>query len=307
MKRTLNLMLGLLLFSFCYAQKQDIKLNLVKGETYAQRSVTNMAMQQSIAGQDIKIGVTINGLMAYKVTDIKDTVYTLSMEYKSLSMKMDSPMGGGLDMNSDNNDPNNILSSVAKTLLNKPLTVKLSNKGKVLEVTGSDALYEGMFEKFPQIQEAQKQQVKDQLSQSFGEKSLRSSLETSLSVFPRTAVAKGDKWTVGTLLESSISGNIQTVYELKDVTATDYILVGVGQVSADSKNGAVESNGMKVGFDLSGTSNTEVVVDKKTGWIKNQVVKQAITGTAKIEDNPQIPGGMSFKITLNTETIVTDK
>ena len=220
---------------------------------------------------------------------------------------MTSPLGGGMDMNSESNDPNNMLSSVAKTLLNKPVTVKLSTKGKGLEVIGGEALYEGMFDKFTQIQDAQKQQLKDQISQSFGEKSLKSSLETSLSIFPRTAVAKGDKWTVGTLLESSISGNIQTVYELKDITATDYILIGVGQVSADSKNGSVQSNGMKVGFDLSGTSNTEVVVDKKTGWIKNQAVKQAITGTAKIEDSPQIPGGMSFKITLNTESNITDK
>jgi hypothetical protein len=64
---------------------------------------------------------------------------------------------------------------------------------------------------------------------------------------------------------------------------------------------------MPLKYDLSGTMNTDIKINKITGWIIESKSSQSISGTAYVKDNPKLPGGMSIPMIVNNQIILTEK
>ena len=52
--------------------------------------------------------------------------------------------------------------------------------------------------------------------------------------------------------------------------------------------------------------DSEIKVDKNTGWIIEAIINQSITGDAYIKENPQLPNGMKIPMTMINEMVITD-
>lgn len=306
MKKILSLIIGFVLLTSCQAQKEKLELNLTKGEIYTQKMTSNVSILQTINGQQVNMNMSINAKMTYKVTDIQNTVYDMEVRYESLIMKMSLP-NGVMEFSSENNDENDIFSTILGTMKNKPFLVKMTNTGKVNEVKNIESVFSNMFEKFPQISDVQKQQIKGQIMQAYGEKAFKGNIEMCSAIFTDSPVSKGDKWTTNTQLESGMSAKIVTIYELKEVTDTYYQIFGNSKIETADKDAYIESNGISLKYDMAGTMTSDIKIDKKTGWTMSALINQSIQGTAYIKDNPQIPGGMSIPMTMNNEMTISEK
>ena len=64
---------------------------------------------------------------------------------------------------------------------------------------------------------------------------------------------------------------------------------------------------MKTKYDLSGTMDADIRIDRKTGWIMDAKFIQQITGEAEIQDSPQMPGGISIPMKINNESTYSDQ
>ena len=60
-------------------------------------------------------------------------------------------------------------------------------------------------------------------------------------------------------------------------------------------------------YKLNGSLITDIKIDKNTGWINEVKLKQIMKGSIEIQDNPQLPGGMTIPMTFNTDVLTTDK
>lgn len=235
MKRIINFLFALILVSYCQAQKERYELNLTKGEIYTQKMVSNISIVQTVNGQQLNINMSIIGNMTYKVIDIQNSVYDLEVRYESLSMKMSLP-NGVLEFNSEKNDEKDIFSSVLGVMKGKPFLVKMTKTGKINEVKNIDLLFSKLFEKFPQLPEAQKQQIQSQLMQAYGEKAFKGNIEMCSAIFPDSLVSKGDKWIINVKLESGIAINMETTYELKEVNDSDCVFSGTSKIETADKD-----------------------------------------------------------------------
>lgn len=306
MKRILNLLIGFVLLTSCQAQKEKIELNLTKGEIYNQKMTSNVSILQTINGQQVSMKMSINAKMTYKVTDIQSAVYDMEVRYESLIMKMSLP-NGEMEFSSEKNDEKDIFSTILGTMKNKPFLVKMTNTGKVNEVKNIEAVFSNMFDKFPQLSDVQKQQIQGQLMQAYGEKAFKGNIEMCSAIFTDTPVSKGDKWTINTQLEAGMSAKMETVYELKDITDSYYQILGNSKIETADKDAYIESNGMPLKYDMTGTMTSDIKIDKKTGWTINAMINQSIKGAAYVKDNPQMPGGMTIPMTMNNEMTITEK
>ena len=301
MKKIVSIAAVLLIITSCYAQKINLGLNLTKGQVYNQRMNAAMKIGQNINGMAMDINMSIIGSMSYKVTGIADSVYDLEVRYDSLAMKMSMP-NGVMDFNSEKQDGNDIFSSLLAELKNKPFLVKMTKSGKVKEVKNIEEMFSGMFDKFPQLSDMQKQQLKSQLMQAYGERSFKGSIESASAIFPETPVAKGDKWTTNTTLESGFTANITSVYELKEIGDTYCIISGTASIATDNKGDYTEVNGMPMKYNMDGTMTSEIKVNRETGWVIESNITQSLKGSADVKDNPQVPGGMSIPMTIDIQT-----
>jgi len=183
----------------------------------------------------------------------------------------------------------------------------MTKTGKIREVKNIDSLFLRVFDKFPQLSDVQKEQIRNQLMQSYGEKAFKGNLEMVSAIFHDSSVSKGNKWIINTKLESGMAGKMESTYEYKDKTDSYIQIIGDSKISTDNKDAYIESNGMPLKFDLNGIMNSDIKINKYSGWILDARITQSIKGTAYVKDNPKMPGGMTMPMIINNEMTITEK
>jgi len=306
MKYIFNLFFLIFVSFACQAQKLKLTLNLIKDNTYVMVTNTTSAIKQTVNGQENNVNLTIAGTTSFKVLNVDDSLYYMEVVYKNVSMKMQLP-SGPLNFDSQKKDPNDVMSSMLAGIVNKPFTATLTKSGRVHSVENVENMISSVLDSYTQLQGTQKDQIKEQFIQSFGSKALKGSIELSTALFPETPVAKNDKWTINTLLESAMTDRVTTVYQLTKVTPTSYIIHGDGRIEQAGNGDFKQVNGMPMKYHVSGTMIADITADKVTGWVSESKIKQTLSGTVEIKDNPKIPGGIVFPMSVVNETLSTDK
>jgi hypothetical protein len=306
MKRIVILLLIVTITQSIFGQKQKLGFNLKVGETYYHVMQSSSTIRQDINGQKINIDVTISGKTAFKVTNLKDTLYDMAVSYERLAMTMKLP-NGDMTFNSDKNDDNDIFSTILGAIKGKQFSIKMTKAGKIVEVKNLDSIFESLLDQFPKFTSQQKQQIKAQLLQAYGEKAFKGSYEMVTNIYSNSAVQKGSTWTINTKLESGMAATLLTTYEFKDKIENYNLIIANGKFETSDKDAYTQINGMPTRYDLTGTMNSTLKVDVKTGWIIEAKVNQLMSGNAEIKDNPNLPGGLTIPMSLENTMSYSSK
>lgn len=305
MKKLLSLLFIAVLFTACSAQEDGLSLNLKKGETFKQNTKSEMTIVQEINGQDMEINMTLDGNMNFEVKDIIKDKYHMDVWFAEMAMSMKTPQGT-MEFGSDNPRENDMMSQTFAAMTGKKFQMILLSSGKVEEIKNLDTLWKQVIDKQEQLNEMQKRQLQMQIMQSYGDEAMIGSIESALAIYPDKAVKQGDEWSVETNMESGFSATLTTNYEYVEKHA-DYALIrGEGTIQSNDKDAYVQSNGMPMKYDLTGTMNSEVKIDKETGWIIESVITQDISGKAHIKANEQMPTDMEIPMEIKSKTTITN-
>jgi uncharacterized protein DUF6263 len=304
MRKLIQFVIALLLITPSKSQTVHLSLNLQKGERYDHIQNSKVSVNETVNGQDMEIVMTVYAKTAYVIKDITDQFYNMEVIYKNLNLEMQLPQGT-MQYSSSKKDTSDLLSTLLSRIANKPFYVQMTRTGKVQQVTGFDSLLDNMIKKM-NIPEIQKTALKEQMSKAYGPKSMKGSIETVTSIFPDKPVAKNDHWIINTQLESAMSANLKETFEYKGSTDSTSLIHGEGIIQTADKDAFIETNGMPLKYDLTGTLTADFIVDKKSGWIMEARINQLVKGTAQIKDNPKMPGGMSIPMTIKGETEIRD-
>lgn len=305
MKNIFNLILLIIAITSSQAQKSDLTLNLEKGKEYKQVTDSKATIIQDINGQKINMVMTIKGGMLFKVIETNPSGYDLEVKYESLSMTMEMPQGK-MEFRDDKDDKTDIFSTLLSKMVGKSFNVKMAKSGKIIEVKKIKSLFESLFEDFSDIPDNKLKQLKAQLTKAYGAEAFKGNIEMVTAIFPDNPVNKGDKWTIKTNLESGMSGLVTTEYEYADIKS-DYIMIrGESVIETENKDAYIESNGMPMKYDMTGSMISEIKVDKETGWIIEANIIQDIKGDAYIKENPQMPNGMKIPMIMKNEMIISN-
>lgn len=288
-----------------FAQQHDISLKLKKGETYTQHLTSDMNMVQGINGQDMEVNMGMNAKMAFKVLNIVDHIFELEVSYQSLSMKM-GMAGRDMVFDSEKKDTTDVMSKLLNAMKKNSFIIKMSKSGQVTEVKGIDRLFSSI-DAMKELEQAQKEQMKSVLAKSYGEKAFKSNLEMSMAVYPSNPVKVGGTWEFSGKIESSINAAVETIYTLKEVNDDFYIITGNSKIKTLSKDEYTSTNGMEIKYDLTGTMQSEVKLNRKTGWIVGGNVDQQISGDTLIKASEQVPDGLTIPLKMKTKMIISEK
>ncbi len=299
MKQLIVLLLIVTATQSVFAQKQKLQLNLKIGETYYHTMQASSVVKEDINGQKMNIDVTISGRTAFKVTGFKDTVYDVAVSYNQLAMTMKLP-NGDVTFNSDKKDENDVFSTILGAIIGKQFYIKMTPVGKITEVKNLDSIVENLLTKFPNLSLQQKQQVKAQMLQAFGEKAFKGSYEMVTNIYSNAVVEVGNTWQLTTKLESGMGATLTTTYEFKDKAENYNLIVGTGKFETLDKDAYTQISGMPARYNLTGTMHSTLKIDNKTGWIIDAKVNQLMSGTAQIKDNPKLPGGLIIPMSFES-------
>lgn len=305
MKTIFTLILTVFVLTSCQTQNSDLSLKLEKGKEYKQITNSKATIIQEVNGQKMNMVMTIKGTMTFLVKDITENGYNMDAKFEELSMSMQMPQGL-MEFSSEKNDANDIFSTILGAMKDKAFGITMSKTGKITDVKNVEALWSTAINTFDQLPEMQKEQIKAQIMKAYGGEALKGNIEMVTAIYPDSPVNRGDKWTINTKLESGMSANMTTDYEFAELTSEYALIKGKSTIVTADKDAYIESNGMPMKYDLTGSMDSEIKFDKNTGWIIEATINQKIEGDTYIKENPQLPNGMKIPMTMINDMVITN-
>ncbi len=299
MKKTFTLLVALLCFSLVQAGKVDLKLDLKEGKTYRNSFVANSTIKQEMMGQNISIDMKITGSYSFMVKKKMAENYEIEGRYESMSMDMKTPMGSQT-FSSDGSGDDNPAAAMLKALTEGAFTMIMTDRGKVLEVTGLEEIFDELGNAASGLPENQRAQLKKQINDSFGPDALASNLSSSMAIFPDHPVAFGDSWEVRMQVNSGVTMNSVMTYTLTGEEGDFYLVSGKGTMKTADGGVVMNTNGMDVKLEMNGELANEMKVDKKTGWMTAGTGDMEIIGKTKVDPSEQLPNGMEIPMSVTT-------
>lgn len=309
MKGFYLILLSTLFLAIASCQNTDevtLSLNLEKGKTYYQNINSKINTIQNMNGQEINLLIELNSKMSYLVKDIQDSIYHLEVSYEKMVMDMQYPQGK-ISYSSEKNDKEDVFSNLLAKMKGNPFLITMDHKGKILDVQNIDQLFESLFSDYPDLGEDQKQQIKVQLMDSYGEEAFKGNMEMVTSIFPDKSVKKGDTWTTSLNLNTGFASDVQTTYTFLGKKGGDYKIHGESEMKTSENEDYIENNGLEMKYDLKGNMVSDIVLNGKTGWIEEAKISQDIQGNSTIKANPQMPDGMTIPMVMKNEMTISGK
>jgi hypothetical protein len=290
----------------CSGQEITLSLKLKKGETYQQLLISSGTVTQTVEDEKQSLIIGITGHISFLVKEIMDSVYLMEVMYKSLSMGIGLARGTQ-QFSSEKNDDQDVFSSLLAGMVNQPFRIKMTKKGDITEVSGLDTLVSGIFLKLPQVTEEQKLQIKDQFMKAYGEKAFKGNFKMMTAIFPDHPVSMGNKWDIHTQLELAMEASLSSTYEYMGDSGSVYRIHGNSKIETVNKDLYIQSNGVPLRYNLSGTMVSDISLDKESGWISEARISQEMSGDIEIKDNPKMPGGMIIPMTMKNKIEIHER
>lgn len=240
------LLLGVMTSVFAQ-EKYDLRLNLKKGQTFTYQVTANNPMTISMMGQQMEIKQNQTVTYTYKVQDVKDGNYLMEINIDRVQISSSS-MGQEMNVDTDSEAKDEITTQMRK-MVNQKITqwvdAKLKPLGEPEGEAVDDLVKKGVI-----------------------------SMAMVPAFFPAEPIAQGESFTVNSPLFTGedASTKYEGVVTLIAVSDTDYTLRANGKTTKTVEGLVIEGNGID-----------NIVLDRKTGMIKNTFGTMALKGTGSIQ------------------------
>lgn len=303
MKYIAIVLAALLLFGRqCKAQAITPRLNLLPAKSYHISFTDSSSITRVSGGLPSTIDIITHCNIDFRITQRTDSVYRAEASYKDISLDISLP-DTSYKMSSAPQSKNDTPSVLINYILNKPVNITFTEKGHFKSAGGISRIVFGATNLFRGLDSAKKGAIISRFLQYFGDNMLRTSIEEWASHCPDTAISKFNEWTINSNLSAPIPATIKTNYQLADVQAGYYSIIGNGVLSADTSKPIIIKN-QPAKYRLTGIALIEIKRDKKTGWLLKYRNKKIANGNITIPDSSKTPGGVVIPIMFRSENSI---
>jgi len=301
-----TLLLTVMFIASGYAQKAKLHLNLEEGVSYKQLTQSKANIDQDVYGMKMNIEIIMDASMSFLVKAVSKEAYDMEISYDWMKMNMKLPQTT-MEFSSEKDDESDLFSLILAEMKDMPLNLKMDKRGRIMEIEDVESRWDSIVNAFDQFPKDQREQVKSQLRNSYGGKAISGSIETYTAIFPDKAVKKGAQWNSVTNLESGMPFTLSSTFTYEGNEDGLAIITSQGKLESVDTDEFIETNGMMMKYNLSGTMNSTIKVDKKSGWIQEASTEQIVKGSSIIQANEQIPQDMTIPMTITSVTELTSE
>ncbi|OPZ94052.1 MAG: hypothetical protein BWY74_00877 [Firmicutes bacterium ADurb.Bin419] len=260
-------------------------INVKAGDNYKYHMLMNQTTNTETMGQKSSSTQEMTTDYTISVADV-DSEGNMTLNYKYDTIKVEMETNGTkqtIDSNSsDSDDPT---SGMYKKLIGKGFSTKMTKYGEIKEVSGIDDMINSMVESINSGDSEEMasfiEQTKASLKESFGDETIKSNIQQSTNIFPKTSIKIGDSWDVNSSIQTLVPLDIKTTYTLDKVeNGIAYISLKAEYHTDNSE--ASDFMGMKMTTDISGTMTGTIKANIKNGLLSEGEITQNMTGKMSI-------------------------
>jgi hypothetical protein len=279
----------LLVFIGCQSTKTAtvsklLKFNFEKGRGYDYELILNMDQVENKETRQTDMTAYYSMYVTadsgnVKTIKTKYERFKINLELAGLNMEIDTekpmPVAAGDKME----DAFKMMNKFFGAIKGKDFTIKVNGEGKILEITGFEAIANSVADSMGLTGERRENMLMV-FGKQFNEKSVKDQLERFLFIFPDKEVKVGDSWEKSNITGGMMGGTYSSVYTVTDIEGDMVTLEESTKIGSDKDPG-------KMNGKISGT----LTIDSKTGLVVK--ADQDITGTindTKINGKTRVKG-----------------
>lgn len=266
---------------------------LQEKDTFLIKQTGNQEMVMEIEASKQIITNDTEALFLMEVNSFDGEVYTIDFEFKDFAIKSSSNIQGILmDVRASQPVEGDMMSTIFSGLLGPRLQIQLRTTGKILAVTGTDALIDKMMATVGELDEFTTNLMKKSLEKEFSSESLAQSFEQMTYFYGEAPVSIGDTW------NSEFSGKINAKNEWKLEKADDTMVSISG-----TANITMKTNEAALNMDLQGNQETLIQASKVTGIVQKMMVSGSGKGISTMAQAKGVEIPTTLKQTITYELI----
>ncbi|MCH8554492.1 MAG: DUF6263 family protein [Schleiferiaceae bacterium] len=274
--------LGLLIvITSCSSDAPDLRLQLVKGQQLQQSTDVISRVIQVYRGDSIETLMEVKTQTQFEVNQVNDATYQLTAKHVKMAADMVA-RGRHFGISSEEENSDSPLSDVLAQIKNKPFRLQLNEQGRIVELAGLNDWIDKAMEQLDTYNPDEIAALREQIETSFGESIFIGNFEVASAALPDTFVAEGESWEIYSEMVTGFAGMAKVTYTLSEVTKSQYTILGTGTIFSNPEGRPAISNSMQLQYDLSGTIESVVKIDRKTGWVIDANVGQYLEGTVSM-------------------------
>jgi len=261
-----------------FGQKVSNKLQFTKGQKLEVVSEMQNTVSIDMMGQAIDTKVDMVVTRTLDVENVQNGAATIEHKVKRMQMNVESPMAGSQKFDSDNEkDMKGEGGKAAEKALKNKYTMTVDASGKITSVKADDdnpnkAPAAGNDMMVPPGTEGFNLPKEGDISE--------------FRILPEKEVGKGESW-------EDNSATMKKKYTVSDITDSEIIVDFTTEGNSEMKQ---EANGMEIVMKTKDKSTGKIVVDRKTGIMKQRTETIDAEGTMDV---------MGQSAPLKTKTVKT--
>jgi len=275
-----------------------LQLKLAKGKTYYQRTVMDQHMVQTVMNMQQVMDQSMGTGVKMDVLDV-DTRGNMRIRstYNWAMTKRNGPMGA-LDYDSAKQPTPPAGAEPFAALLGQGYVIRVSPKGEVLDVNGTEELQAAVRKKLPPGSEADP--ALGALAQYLDKNTIKQMVESTWSFLPGKPVEVGESWGDKRVVSPMFEMTIDSKCTLQKREAGMATIVATSSLRSNAGK-PVEAGGMKMTFDLAGTQDGTIRLQEATGLIVLSQAQSQLKGEIKVGDPAQGPPMMAIPCVFDTK------
>ena len=258
--------------------QQQLGYNLKVGDSFSltQKSVQTIVQQFETEGMtmDIELINDVQAEFLMTVVETHQNSYIIDFEFTNFAYQMRSDtMGTVIDVDTSAElDESDMTQAIFRGLLGVTMTMEMLKTGRIIDITGGDALIDNMIKNSGITDETQIQAMRDGMEKEYGGQKIAAGFEQFTYIYPETSKKTGESW------ENSIDGELKAeqVWTLAAFDRNVLSIVGVSEGEMESDSGTTR-------IKVKGTQNTQIEADPAHGFIKTYHSESVTEGESFVD------------------------
>jgi len=278
----------------------QLQLKLDKGKTYHERTVVDQKITQTVMGQEQVINLSLGTGMKLDVLDV-DAQGNMRIRY-TCTWSMFKQTGGmaGIDYDSGRQPTAPAGAEPLAALLGQSYVVRLDPKGEVLDVNGVEEMRDAVHKKLPPG--AESGPAMNVVNPYLDKQKLKEIIESAMAVYPDKPVEQGESWSEKKALTLGFGMLTESKWTLQKREAGVATIATASSVRSNPDAPPMDSQGMKVKFDVSGTQEGTIRMAEATGLITTNQNRQLLKGEIQVGTGAEGPPMMAIPVGFETNS-----
>jgi hypothetical protein len=278
----------------------QLSLKLDKGKTYYQRGIADQKIIQTIRGKEENISYILGLGQKLDVLDV-DGQGNMTIRHTYLWVRYkQSGFLGEADYDSSQPSTSTAGAEGFAALIGESYIVKMSPKGKVLDVNGVEQMVESIRKKVPPGTDVAP--PGSHLAYLLDKQGIWEMEEEMMGIYPDEPVELGASWVEKKTTTRSLELITEERRTLQKREAGVSTIVETGLAKSDPSAPPAGSGLVKTKMDVAGTEEGTIQMDERTGLIRTDRSRQVLKGQMNVGASAEGPFDLMVIPTTMTAT-----